>query len=74
VVGEDLAVSMKLMPASKAASTHAFACSLATPPEYVSHEPRLISETSMSLEPSLRRFIGDQVTLNTMSCVGCTLR
>src|SRR5271165_181800 len=48
---------MKLIPASKAALTQAFACSAATPPEYVSHEPRLISETSMSLLPSLRRFI-----------------
>src|SRR3984957_6823214 len=48
---------MKLMPASNAASTQSRARSRSTPPEYVSHEPRLISDTSMSLLPSLRRFI-----------------
>src|SRR5438874_8254080 len=48
---------MKLMPTSKASFTQAAACSRPTPPEYVSHDPRLISETSMSLAPSLRKFI-----------------
>src|SRR3954447_9765977 len=42
------------MPASKAASVHARVWSNSTPPEYVSHEPREISETSRSEEPSLR--------------------
>jgi len=56
-------VSMKLMPASNAACTHARACSRSTPPEYVSQEPRLISETSMSLAPSLRKFIREETTL-----------
>src|ERR1700751_1461569 len=45
---------MKLIPSSKAASTHARAASRSTPPEYVSHEPRLISDTEMSLAPSWR--------------------
>src|SRR5271166_1828571 len=52
---------MKLIPASNAAFTHASACSRATPPEYVSHEPRLISETSIPLEPSLRKFIAPEL-------------
>src|SRR3954468_78230 len=45
---------MKLMPASKAASTHASARSRGTPPPKVSHEPRPISEMFRSLEPSCR--------------------
>src|SRR5438552_17284820 len=45
---------MKLIPASNAASTHARACSRATPPAYVSQDPRLISDTEISLAPSLR--------------------
>ena len=36
------------------------------PPEYVSHEPRLISETSMSLAPSLRNRMDDETTLQAM--------
>src|SRR3954462_14060029 len=42
------------MPASKAASVQARVWSNSTPPEKVSHEPREISETSRSEEPSLR--------------------
>src|SRR3954454_6247198 len=42
------------MPASNAASVQARVVSSATPPENVSHEPREISETSRSEEPSLR--------------------
>src|SRR5215210_7073963 len=45
---------MKLMPTSKAFATHASACARSTPPPYVSHEPRLISETSRSLDPKRR--------------------
>jgi hypothetical protein len=45
------------MPASKAASVQARVCSNSTPPEKVSHEPREISETSRSEEPSLRNLM-----------------
>src|SRR5437763_6707699 len=45
------------MPASNAASVQARVCSNATPPENVSQEPREISETSRSEEPSLRYLI-----------------
>jgi hypothetical protein len=37
-----------------AASVHARVCSSSTPPANVSHEPREISETSSSEDPSLR--------------------
>src|SRR3954447_25068954 len=43
---------MKLIPSSKDFATHASASSSETPPPYVSHEPRQISETCRSLEPS----------------------
>jgi hypothetical protein len=48
------AVSMKLIPTSNAFSTQASACARSTPPPYVSHEPRLISEISRSLLPNRR--------------------
>src|SRR6185437_14331885 len=43
---------MKSIPSSKAFATHASACSRATAPPYVIHEPSEISETIRSLEPS----------------------
>src|SRR5438128_2220395 len=43
---------MKLMPTSKAFSTHASAAWSPTPPPYVSHEPRPTTETFRSLSPS----------------------
>jgi hypothetical protein len=49
-----LAVSKKLMPASKAASVQARVWSNSTPPEKVSHDPSEISETSRSEDPSVR--------------------
>src|SRR3954464_9930994 len=49
---------MKLMPTSNAFSTHALAPSASTPTPYVSHDPRLISETRSSLRPSWRYSMG----------------
>src|SRR3954452_2742167 len=49
------------MPASKAASVQARVWSNSTPPEKVSHEPREISETSRSEEPSLRYLMPGRV-------------
>src|SRR5579885_2021506 len=46
---------MKSIPTSNALATHASARSRSTAPPYVSQEPRAISETSRSLEPSRRR-------------------
>ena len=48
------AVSTKVIPSSNARSTQAAAVSRATPPPYVSHEPRPISETISGLVPSRR--------------------
>src|SRR3954453_14958922 len=45
------------MPASKAGSVQARVCSNSTPPENVNQEPREISETSRSEEPSLRNLM-----------------
>src|SRR5581483_9619793 len=55
---------MKLIPTSNALSTHASAWSPPTPPPYVSHEPRLISETWRSLDPSWRYRIGPTVSVS----------
>src|ERR1700739_1704948 len=49
---------MKLIPRAKARSTQARAASASTPTPKVSQEPKEISETSRSLAPSLRYFIG----------------
>src|SRR5690349_14237264 len=54
---------MKLMPTSNAFSTHASAWSSPTPPPYVSHEPRQISETWRSLEPSCLNCIVSTVSV-----------
>src|SRR4051812_16504214 len=45
------------MSASKAARVHASVWSRATPPEYVSHDPRETSDTCRSLFPSFRCFM-----------------
>ena len=49
-----LAVSNSVIPASNAARVHASVCSRPTPPEYVSHDPSEIAETSSSLSPRRR--------------------
>src|ERR1700757_2760660 len=55
---------MKSIPTSNAFATHASAVSRATPPPYVSQEPRLISETWRSLDPSCLRRIGPTLTVS----------
>src|SRR5262249_38707749 len=56
-------------PTSNARAMQAAARSAPTPPPYVSHEPRLISDTERSLRPSLRYFMAGesyhQVALNS---------
>src|SRR5690349_3597184 len=58
------AVSMKLMPTSNAFATQASAWSSPTPPPYVSQEPRQISETWRSLEPSCLNCIASTVSVS----------
>jgi hypothetical protein len=53
-----LAVSNSVTPRSRARWTQATAFSLRVPLENVSQEPKAISETTRSLEPNLRYFIG----------------
>src|SRR5262249_19348144 len=50
---------MKLMPTSNAFLMQASACARGIPEPNVSHEPRLISETSSSLAPSFLYFMND---------------
>src|ERR1700755_872552 len=58
------AVSMKSIPTSNALATHASALSRPTPPPYVSHEPREISDTIRSLDPSFLRRMASTLTVS----------